>query len=401
MTVSINPTLHDQENNKNPQPRKDMSASEKSLLQRLPGVFVPVLVMAFSASLAKFVWMVFEPPQEVSAAPVNPTVITQMPRPAANLGKVIADNHIFGEVKRTPTPVRRTAPTPVPKPAAPAKPAVPPLQLYLHGLWAKKRSDGRTEESFKALPISQSEDIVSKIATDLDELFDSVGGDEKPVTPAAKAAAGFAIMSHSGGDQQMYKEGESIAEDVKVLEIFVDKVVVENRGIRQEIFLSDGKSVTTTAAVGTTAIPAPVRTLPRPNTRQAVSANIAAGQQNGTPAGMSDPRQGGQNLGQRDLLKLREDVINDASILAQYSAPEPLVLDGTVKGFRLHLSNRLRLLYQVGFRPGDVVTELNGVRLNDPATVNQALYDFISSDQLSISVMRGQNEETFRYNFDG
>jgi type II secretory pathway component PulC len=92
--------------------------------------------------------------------------------------------------------------------------------------------------------------------------------------------------------------------------------------------------------------------------------------------------------------------MNDVSILAQFSAPEPLLMDGEVKGFRLHLSNRLRLLYQIGFRPGDVITELNGVRLNDPDTIQQTLYNFIGSEQLSVSVMRGQQEETFRYNFD-
>jgi type II secretory pathway component PulC len=76
-------------------------------------------------------------------------------------------------------------------------------------------------------------------------------------------------------------------------------------------------------------------------------------------------------------------------------------MDGEVKGFRLHLSNRLRLLYQIGFRPGDVITELNGVRLNNPDTVRETLYNFIGAEQLSVSVMRGQQEETFRYNFEG
>ena len=377
-----------------------MRASDKSLLQRVPSIMMPLLVMAFSASMAKFVWMVFAPPEDVSAAPVlkAPEQITVAQAP--NLGRIIADNHLFGEVKRMPTLVQAPQRA-APKPVEPPKPAVPPLALNLHGLWAKKRSDGRTEDSYKAKPINQTKNAVSQIALDLDTLFNLEPAEEKPKVSSSKKSKAFAIMSHSGGDQQMYSEGESIADDVKVVEIFADKVIVENRGVRQEIFLSDGKSMASTDSASAP-IPASAKQQMRPRTLPpAVSASIAAGQQKQIPQSMSNPRRGGENLGQRDLRKLREDVVNDASILSQYSAPEPLLMDGSVKGFRLHLSNRLRLLYQVGFRPGDVVTELNGVRLNDPATVQQALYNFIGSDQMSISVMRGQNEETFRYNFDG
>lgn len=373
-------------------------ASSKPLLQRMPGIMMPLLVMAFSASLAKLIWMVFAPPQEVAAAPVINQVQPVLKTQAPNFGRIIADNHLFGEVKRTPQPVKK-APVITPKPIPPAKPIVPPLELHLHGLWAKKRSDGRTEESYKAIPLSQTEDIVSQISMDLDDLFSS---EPEALTPkSAGKVTSFAIMSHSGGDQQMYKEGESIADNVKVTEIYVDKVVVENRGVRQEIFLSDGKSMAVSGPSAPIGATQQQVTRPRKIPNRAVSSSIAAGQRSVASSSASDPRRRGENLGQRDLRKLREDVINDASILAQYAAPEPLVMDGVVKGFRLHLSNRLRLLYQVGFRPGDVVTELNGVRLNDPATVQQALYNFIGSDQLSISVMRGQNEETFRYNFDG
>ncbi|PID44965.1 MAG: hypothetical protein CSB47_10615 [Proteobacteria bacterium] len=385
-----------------------MRFSNSFLLQRLPGIAVPVLVMAFSASLAKLVWMVFEPPQDVSAAPVSREQSPIVNQRALNLGRIIADNHLFGEVKRRPVPIKKS-PVATNPPPKPAKTVAPPLALNLHGLWAKKRSDGRTEASFKALPLHKADDIVAKISMDLDALF-GIDTEKKDATQTAQPAeptakiGSFAIMSHSGGHQQMYKEGDSIAEGVKLTEIFVDKVVVENRGVRQEISLSEGKNTTASTPAPATATkrPTPSRTTrPRRSAGKAVSANIMAGQHRGIPTERSSSRRrSGHNLGQRDLKKLRQDIMNDASILAQYTAPEPLLMDGAVKGFRLHLSNRLRLLYQIGFRPGDVVTELNGVRLNDPATVKDALYNFISSDQLSISVLRGQNEETFRYSFD-
>jgi len=311
---------------------------------------------------------------------VAPIATQQSP----NFGRIIADTHLFGEVPRA-APVR-TAQIAPQAPPPPVIPTQPPVKLSLHGLWAKKRSEGRTGDSFKSIPVDEPQDLISKLNADLDSLFVlNVAKSAKNIPPKKSRGGAFAIMSLASGEQKMYSEGENIADEVKVLEIFADKVVVENRGVKQEIFLSDGGN--TNVAQGPS-----VQQIPQ-------SANISGGQSSPQPNESAPPRRG-ENLGQQDLRQLRNDVMNDVSILAQYSAPEPLLMDGEVKGFRLHLSNRLRLLYQVGFRPGDVITELNGVRLNDPDTIQQTLYNFIGSEQLAVSVMRGQEEETFRYSFE-
>lgn len=362
-----------------------MREQRKPPLQRAPILMMPVLVMALAASCAKLLWMVVAPVQDVSAAPIMAVVAPTISQQPKNFGQIIANNHLFGEVPKT-------APRPIlPKvaqqaPPAPVEPAEPPLKLSLHGLWAKKRSQGRTDTSFKAIPINKPKDLISQLNAELDSLFVlNVAESAKNVPPEKTRGGAFAIISQEGGEQLMYSEGENIADEVKVLEIFADKVIVENRGVKQDIFLSDGgNSTVVSASAGARKVPRSTRaqSSPRPNVESA-------------------PRKRNENLGQQDLRKLRTDIMNDVSILAQYSAPEPLLMDGEVKGFRLHLSNRLRLLYQIGFRPGDVITELNGVRLNNPDTVRETLYNFIGAEQLSVSVMRGQQEETFRYNFEG
>lgn len=377
-----------------------MSNHNPTLIQRLPGFITPLLVMALSASLAKLLWMGLAPPQDVAASPIPQAMSQAQLEAPQNFGQIIANTHLFGEVKRVaiaPPPVQSAPPPP------PVEPALPPVSLSLHGLWAKKRSDGAAEGDYKATLVDTTKaietSIVAKISSDLDALFDasslikpkpdrSIALLEKSTTPMSQSKnKAIAVLSQTGGEQAMYSEGESVTDGVIVVDIFVDKVVIDNRGVRQEIYLIDGDSTEVASS--------------EPQSTTAESASINAGQSSFqvNSNASSDPRRGGQNLGQQDLQKLREDVINDASLLAQFTAPEPLIMDGQVKGFRLHLTNRLRLLYQVGFRPGDVVTELNGVRLNDPSTVQQALYNFISADQLSISVMRGQEEETFRYEF--
>lgn len=350
------------------------------LLQRVPILLMPLLVMALAASLAKLLWMVIAPIQDVSAAPIVTAVAPIGVQQSPNFGRIIADTHLFGEVpKAAPTRAVVTQQAPPPPPVIPTQ---PPMKLGLHGLWAKKKSEGRTDNSFKAIPVDDTKDLISKLTADLDSLFVlNVAKSAIKIPPKQSRGSAFAIISKANGEQKMYSEGESIADEVKVLEIFADKVVVENRGVRQEIFLSDGSNSTVAQA---------------PEMEQNA---ISAGQINPQSTGEPPPRQI-ENLGQQDLRALRNDIMNDVSLLAQFSAPEPLLMDGEVKGFRLHLSNRLRLLYQIGFRPGDVITELNGIRLNDPDTIQQIMYNFIGSDQLAVSVMRGQEEETFRYSFE-
>ncbi|MGB1311095.1 MAG: hypothetical protein ACPG47_07770 [Leucothrix sp.] len=372
--------LH-KKNNHTPRLTNRMN-QRKPLLQRAPFLLTPLLVIALSASLAKLSWMIVSPVQEVSAAPIASTAPPIANPQAVNFGRIIADNHLFGQVPKA-APVR-AIPPPKPPPA-PVVPSAPPVKLSLHGLWAKKRSEGRTDNSVKTARIDDSMSLIDKITADLDSLFVlNVSKTAINIPPKKSRSSAFAIMSLAGGSQTMYKEGESITDGVKVLEIFADKVTVKNRGVKQEIFLSGGEN--TAVAQGPT--------------NAARSASIAAGQSSPRPNASSQPRKRAENLGQQDLRKLRSDIVNDVSIIAQYTAPEPLLMDGEVKGFRLHLSNRLRLLYQIGFRPGDVITELNGVRLNDPDTIQQTLYNFIGAEQLSVSVMRGQEEETFRYNFE-
>lgn len=373
-----------------------MSNHSSSFMQRLPGFITPLLVMALAASLAKLLWMGLAPPQDVAASPIPQSMLPPQLQPLQNFGQIIASSHLFGEKPRqaiSAPPAQKAPPPP------PPKPALPPVNLNLHGLWAKKRNNGLNDSGFKATLVDTDkaieQSIVAKMNADLDALFDAL-----PPTALSRLEAtaapistnknkAIAVMSLAGGEQQMYSEGDAITDGVTVLEIFVDKVIVDNRGVKQDIYLADG--LTTTASGE--------RLDELPETAE--SASISAGQSSFqvNAEASSNPRTRGENLGQQDLRQLREDVMNDVSLLAQFTAPEPLIMDGQVKGFRLHLTNRMRLLYQVGFRPGDVVTELNGVRLNDPSTVQQALYNFISADQLSISVMRGQNEETFRYEF--
>jgi len=217
-----------------------MSVERSPLLQHAPIFVMPLLVVALSASLAKLLWMIVAPVEDVSAAPIvaaAPPIVTQQ---KPNFGRIIANTHLFGKVTKV-VPVRTTTRTQQAPP--PIVPTQPPVKLSLHGLWAKKNSEGRTDISFKSQPINDTKGLVAKIAADLDSLFVlNVLKSVKNIPSEKSQSRAFAIISLAGGEQKTYSEGENITDKVKVLEIFSDKVTVENRGLRQEIFLVEGRS---------------------------------------------------------------------------------------------------------------------------------------------------------------
>lgn len=63
--------------------------------------------------------------------------------------------------------------------------------------------------------------------------------------------------------------------------------------------------------------------------------------------------------------------------------------DGEIVGVQFDEIREGGFYDQIGLRNGDVVTEINGVPLGDPAAAAKVLGEFVSSDELSIAVERG------------
>jgi general secretion pathway protein C len=95
--------------------------------------------------------------------------------------------------------------------------------------------------------------------------------------------------------------------------------------------------------------------------------------------------------------RYRESMKNDPTALSDIAQVQPYIELGTFRGFRLRPGRQSNLLRQLGLRPGDVVTSVNGVPLDSMAQAMESLRNFADSDQMDITVQRNGRE--ISYNF--
>ena len=171
---------------------------------KLPGFINIILVIILGILAAKLMWMILTPVKKLDYHVQEEINTTGAQRKAVDYGKLIANQHLFGEIKKAEVV---KAP---PKPASEPTPAPVKLNLKLHGIVAYNNKKG------------------------------------------------FALISSNGGPQKVFGENEEIETDVLVRKIYPEKVVIENHGKLEDLLLPVKKiKDKTKAAAG---LPAPSNT---------------------------------------------------------------------------------------------------------------------------------------------
>ena len=297
---------------------------------KLPSFISLLLVIALGISLAKLMWLLLTPPPQISAFSTAEISNLVTPKAQINYGKLIADQHIFGEVKIKPVAVVDTKPeTVIKQVVAPTK-----LNLKLHGIVAYKSKEG------------------------------------------------FALISASNGPQKVYGKGEAIQEGVTVSDILPEKVILDNRGKTEELLLPVNKAA--------------------PSSRRSPS-NIPLG---GVPLPGNEPQKkhsrsplAAGNSTPPDLSKLRQDIITNPSKLMDVIRPSPAIVNGQFIGFRIKPGKQRKMFNQLNFRSNDIITEVNGIVLNDQNKGAMVLSELSQAANISVKVKRGNQELMIDHSF--
>jgi len=70
-------------------------------------------------------------------------------------------------------------------------------------------------------------------------------------------------------------------------------------------------------------------------------------------------------------------------------------------GFRLRPGRDRQLFQQLGLNGGDVLTEINGTRLNSPAQGLMMLQELMSASRIDVRVLRNGAEVPLTFSLDG
>ena len=304
-----------------------MSATLESK-PKLPGFISLLLVIALGISLAKLMWLVITPQQQLVLTPESNNVSSVSQKKTINYGKLIADQHIFGKVVIKKAPVKpKVQATVVVKPVTPKT----KLNAKLHGIVAYKSQQG------------------------------------------------FALISNNNGPQKVYGKGDTLQEGVIISNIFPTKVVVDNNGVEEELSLPvKGRKSTNKSK---SKRPQSLKSLP--------GFNNTASLPRTTPAPNDLP----------DLNQFRQEILADPSKLTDIVRASPAIINGQFIGFRVRSGRKRKLFRQLNFRPNDIITEINGIVLDDASKGIEVLGQLQSASSLSIKVKRGNQEVYIDHSF--
>lgn len=171
----------------------------------------------------------------------------------------------------------------------------------------------------------------------------------------------------SNGSEETYKIGDSLPGGAVLDQVLADRVIIKSGGRSEALYLPKD------SMAGLVTDP-----------NMASPAGLAAASQEGTPSG---------DVGAR-MQEYRQRIMNDPQEVFSLARMQPVMEDGKLKGYKLSPNKEKQLFRDVGLRPGDVVVNVNGLALSDPAAAGQVLTQVSSSSQLTLVVDRGGRHET-------
>lgn len=112
-------------------------------------------------------------------------------------------------------------------------------------------------------------------------------------------------------------------------------------------------------------------------------------------AGAGDARTTGAMLRQ-----YRDQLNSDPQSVMDLVRAEPYREGDRLVGYRISPGRDRQLLSKFGLRPGDVVTSINGVRLDNPIRGLEVMQNLQSASQMSVEVIRNGVTQNFSFNVD-
>lgn len=172
-----------------------------------------------------------------------------------------------------------------------------------------------------------------------------------------------ALIEAANGELLSYAVGSDVPGGAKLHSIHPDRVLLSRGGrletlrLEKDAPIPDGSVVTTAAAS---------------SARGAGSAAQILGTD--TAAKLTD---------------IRNTLLEDPTKASNFLRLQPARVNGQMKGYRIYPGRDRDLFREAGLRPGDIVTAVNGISLDDPARGLQLLGDLSTASQINLQIERG------------
>jgi general secretion pathway protein C len=177
------------------------------------------------------------------------------------------------------------------------------------------------------------------------------------------------IVAGPDGREEVYSLGASLPGGAQLEEIAPERVILVRDGQRETL------------------------TFPVDN-RSSIQVNSAPSpDQAAQPVAATATRINATSLAEQ----YRQTMESDPSALTDIAQVQPFIDQGTFRGFRLRPGRKPALLRQLGLRPGDVVTTIDGVQLDNMSRAMESLRTFAEADQVDVTILRNGRQIPYSY----
>ena len=181
----------------------------------------------------------------------------------------------------------------------------------------------------------------------------------KGVLAAGTASMASAIIARSSsGKEEIYGIGDKIPGGITLKEIHPEHVILERQGRLETLRMLKSKGSGQTSSGN--------------RTRSSRSTISTASSQK--------------------LKNIRNDIIKNPASFRKYALPVVVRENGKQIGYRLQAQQNSDLLTQAGIEPSDVITSINGIKLDDMKNSIGALNALRSANNVNITVKRNGAE---------
>lgn len=202
------------------------------------------------------------------------------------------------------------------------------------------------------------------------------------VTNRAKQA--LAVIADESGNDDYYALGDILPGDATLVEIHADRVVLQRNGQYETLMMPPDEEITLQPFVP-------------PNQGDSDSGQDGHTESIPPPGGAVNSHQY-DNAETRGLLKQYQQSLsaNPQSVLGLVRAT-PVNVGNELKGYRIRPGNDPEMFRKFGLRPGDVVTSINDVPLNNPIKLLDVLKNVTNAADLRLEVLRGGVNQSLNF----
>jgi general secretion pathway protein C len=164
---------------------------------------------------------------------------------------------------------------------------------------------------------------------------------------ASETEIAHAIISDGSGNEKVYFIKDSVPGGATLHRVHPDRVILNRGGVLEALRLP----------------------------KEFAGNPVAASRTQNPRAAMADTN-------------VQQLISQNAATFTEIIRPQPFMPNGQLKGYRVFPGRNRQQFISLGLRPGDLVTEINGVALNNPAQGMEVFRSLGESSQVSVTIER-------------